>query len=111
MDNAAYDDVNLTPANTDETYSRLRTTQTRTKQKYEVQRTAGIDQSTMHNFEKASKFNTWMICIMMVVLLLLALISIALSVTIFNRITCEQSNVLSQLENTNNNIKSGFSTT
>ena len=81
MDNATYDDVNLTPANTDETYSRLRTTQTKTKQNYELRRTAGIDQSTMHNFEKASKFNTGMICIMMVVLLLLALISIASTVS------------------------------
>ena len=108
MDNATYDEVNLTPANTDETYSRLRTTQNQIKQNYELQRTADIDQSTMHNFKKASKFNTGMTCILMVVLLLLALVSIALLVTVFSHIISEQSNVLSQFENVNNNIKSAL---
>ena len=101
MDNATYDGVNLTPINTDEMYSRLRTTETKIKPSYELQGRADIDQSTL-NGEKQNKskevsnytkFNTVMI-IMMVILLLLTLISIALSVTTLNRL---QTNMLNQL--------------
>ena len=41
-----YDEVNLTPLNTDETYSRLRAIQTNIKARYEPQRRADIDEST-----------------------------------------------------------------
>ena len=104
MDNATYDGVNLTPINTDETYSRLRTVETKIKPSYELQRRPDIDQSTI-NGEKQNKpkdisnylkFNTVMI-IMMVILLLLTLISIALSVTTLNRL---QTNMLNQLHKT-----------
>ena len=52
-----------------------------------------------------SKFNT-VIIITIVILLLITLVSFELSVTTFSRIASEQSKVLSQLENTNDDIKS-----
>ena len=108
-----YDEVNLTPINTDETYSRLRATETKIKPSYELQRTEDVDHRTLKGVKQTnikeppnnSKFNT-VIIITMVMLLLITLVSIALSVTTFNTIASEQSKVLSQLENTNNDIKS-----
>ena len=115
MDNTTYDEVNLTPINTDETYSRLRATETKIKPRYEPQRTENIDHHALKgvkqmNIKESSnnfKFNT-VIIIMIVILLLITLISIALSVTAFNHLAAEQSKVLSLLENTNNDIKSAL---
>ena len=108
-----YDEVNLTPINTDETYSRLRATETKIKPSYELQRTEDVDHRTLKGVKQTnikeppnnSKFNT-VIIITMVMLLLITLVSIALSVTTCNTIASEQSKVLSQLENTNDDIKS-----
>ena len=113
MDNATYDEVNLAPINTDETYSRLRATETKIKPRYESQRTEDIDHHALKgvkptNIKEPSnnfKFNT-VIIIMIVILLLVMLVSIVLSVTTFNRIASEQSKVLSQIKNTNNDIMS-----
>ena len=46
--------------------------------------------------------------IMMVIFLLITFTSIALSVTTFNRLASEQSKVLRQLENSNNDITSAL---
>jgi hypothetical protein len=53
------------------------------------------------NVANTTNFNTVMIT-MMVLFLLITLVSIALSVTTFNCLASEQSKVLSQLKNTNN---------
>jgi hypothetical protein len=115
MDNATYDEVDLTPISTDETYSRLRATEAKSKPRYEFKKTEDTDQCALKGVQqtnatespKATKFNAVLI-IMMVILLIITLISIALSVTTFNRLASEQSRVLSQLENTNNDIKSAL---
>ena len=113
MDNAAYDEVNLTPINNDETYSRLRATESNIKPRHEPQRTdhhalKGVKQTNIKEPSNNFKFNT-VIIIMIMILLLITLVSIALSVTTFNHLASEQSKVLSQLENTNNDIKSALS--
>ena len=114
MDNATYDEVDLTPISTDETYSRLRATETKIKQTYESQKTEDIDHHAMKGVKQINasespntKFNTVMIT-MMVILLLITFTSIGLSVTTFNRLASEQSKILSQLENTNNYIRSAL---
>ena len=56
---------------------------------------------------KHYKFNAVMI-IMMAILLLITLVSIALSVITFNRLASEQSKVQNQLGNTNNYIRSAL---
>ena len=115
MDNAKYDEVDLTPISTDETYSRLRATETKINPSYELQKTEDIDhhalkgvkQTNVSESPNSTKFSTAMI-IMMVILLLITLTSIALSVTTFNRLASEQSKVLSHLENSNNDTKSAL---
>jgi hypothetical protein len=115
MDNATYDEVDLTPISTDETYSRLRATETKSKPRYEFKKTEDTDQCALKGVQqtnttespKATKFNAVMI-IMMVILLIITLVSIALSVTTINRLASEQSKLLSQLENTNSDIKSAL---
>ena len=101
MDNATYDELSLTPINTDETYSRLRTTEAKIKPNYELQRRdqSAIKQEKQNKSKEESsntKFNIVM-TIIMAILLLLTLISIALSMTTFNQLTSEQTNMLSQL--------------
>ena len=54
MDNATYDGVNLTLLNTDETYSRLRTTQTKIQLRYEPQRRADVDQSIIKEVKQVA---------------------------------------------------------
>ena len=114
MDNVTYDELNLTPVDNDETYSRLRTTQTKIKPSNELQRRADTDQTAtkevqQNHLSNKTKFNTVMI-IMIVILLLITLMSIALSVTTLNRLASEQSKMLSQLENTNIDITHQFDT-
>ena len=57
MDIATYDEVNLTPISTDETYSRLRTPQTNVKPRYEPQRRVDIDQNTAKRIKQNEKKN------------------------------------------------------
>ena len=100
MDNATYDEVDLTPISTDETYSRLRATETKIKPSYdELQKTENLDhhvlkgvkQTNVSESPNTTKFSAVMI-IMMVILLLITLTSIALSVTTFSHLASEQSN-------------------
>ena len=110
MDNATYDGVNLTPLNTDETYSRLRTTETKIQPRYEPQRRADIDQSitkeVKQNNTNDSQNNTKhnVMLIIMVIVLLLTFASIALSVATYSRSSFEQSRIQDQIEKTNNDI-------
>ena len=111
MDNRTYEGLDLTPVNTDETYSRLRATQTNNKPRYEPQRRANIDESTTkgatHISTKDTKISTKFIAVLIIgiaVLLLFALISIALSVTTYSQLTSQQSRVLEQINSTNNKI-------
>ena len=98
MDNATYDELNLTPITTDETYSRLRTNETKIKPSYELQRGAGKMQQKKHS---RSIHQT-------IPYLTISLTSIALSVTIINRLTSEQSKLLNQLDKSNADIKSAI---
>jgi dynein heavy chain len=115
MDNATYDEVDLTPISTDETYSRLRATETKSKPSFELKKTEDIDHRAPKRVKQTNatesantvKFNTVML-ILMVILLLITLVSIALSVITFNRLASEQSKVLSQLEYTKNDIRSAL---
>ena len=98
----------LAPVNTDETYSRLRTTQTNIKPRDELQRRADIDQTSIRvlNQNKAKdsiKYNV-MLIILIVLLLILTLVSIALSVATYSRSSSEQSKVQDQLNKTNNDV-------
>ena len=54
MDNATYDELNLTPISNDETYSRLRMTHNKVMQNKEGQRKAGIHQNTSKGMEQTS---------------------------------------------------------
>ena len=105
MDNATYNnELSLTPINTDEIYSRLRTTEIKIEPSYERQKRADIAKKgeKQNDSSNSMKINTVMI-IMMVVFLLISLTSITLSVT-FNQLASEQSNVLSQLHKPNDDI-------
>ena len=103
MENATYNEVGLTPISTDETYSRLRATETKIKPSYELQKTEDIDHHASKGIKKTNasesqntaKFNAVMIT-MMVILLLIMLASIALSVTTFNQSNISQN--LNQLD-------------
>ena len=114
MDNATYDALNLTPSSSDETYySRLRTTQTKSKPSYELQQKENVGQSAIkgakQNSSKDSPNNTKyivMLIIMMVIFVLVTFVSIALSITTYSRLTFEQSKVLSQLDEINDDIMS-----
>ena len=111
MDNGTYEGLDLTPVNTDETYSRLRATQTNNKPRYEPQRRANIDESTIKgathidtkNPQTNTKFNTVLI-IAISVLLLFTIMSAALSVTTYSQLTSQQSRMLEQINSTNNKI-------
>ena len=111
MDNGTYEGLDLTPINTDATYSRLRATQTNNKPRYEPQRRANIDQNptkgATHIDTKVSKTRTKFTVVLMLaiaVLLLFTFISIALSVTTYSQLTSHQSRVLEQINSTNNKI-------
>ena len=114
MDNGTYEGLDLTPVNTDETYSRLRATQTNNKLRYEPQRRANIDESTTKgatyigtkDSKISTKFNVVLtiVLILIAVLLLFTLMSIALSVTTYNQLISQQSRVLQQINSTNNKI-------
>ena len=113
MDNATYDELTLTPINTDETYSRLRITQTKTEPSYELQQRDDINQSAIEGAKQNSskdspnnmKYNVVLI-IMIVVLTLFTSASIALSIITYSQLTSEQSEVLSQQNKTNNAMMS-----
>ena len=109
MDNATYDVLQLSPTNTNETYSTLATLPTATKNNqlsYEEQRKTNIDESKgkevkQHN-SKGTLNKTSLIVVlivMMVILLLITLVSIALSTATISRLNSEQSNVPSNLLN------------
>ena len=70
MDNGTYEGLDLIPVNTDETYSRLRATQTNNKPRYEPQRRANIDESTTkgttHTSTKDSKISTKFIVVLII---------------------------------------------
>ena len=114
MDNATYDELNLTPISNDETYSRLRMTHNKVKPNGERQRKVDIDQSTAKGVKQTStkeapsntKVTAAVLITMIAILLILMLISIVLTVSTFGRLTSEQSNVASQLENQNEQIRS-----
>ena len=101
----------MTPVNTDETYSRLTTIQKKVDPRYEQRRAADIDQSIPKREKQKGSRPNMVLITMMVILLLLTLISIVLSITTYSRLVSEQSNMLSQLDKTNNDIKSAFNTT
>ena len=111
MDNGTYEGLDLTPVNTDETYSRLRATQINNKPRYEPQRRANIDESTIKgathidtkNPQTNTKFNAVLITAISV-LLLFTIMSAALSVTTYSQLTSQQSRVLQQINSTNNKI-------
>ena len=111
MDNATYDEVSLTPLNTDETYSRLRTTQTNIKPRYEQQRRADIDETTAKIVRQSNskdsqnnvKYNTLLI-IVIVILLLFTLASIVLSMITYSQLTSKQSQLLGQIDSTEDEI-------
>ena len=115
MDNATYDELNLTPISNDETYSRLRRTQDEVRPSDDLTRRADIDQNTTvtkgvkQTSTKEAPSNTkfkvitvTVLFTMIVILLLLTLTSIALSVATFSRLTSMQSKMMaSQLDNQN----------
>ena len=115
MESAAYyDEVDHTPVSIDERYStRQEAFEIETNPCYELQKTEVIDdhapkvvkQTTVIESSNTTKVTRVMI-IMMVILLLTTLASIALSVITFHRLVFQQSKVLCQLENTNNDTKS-----
>ena len=110
MDNATYDELNLTPISSDETYSRLRMTHNKIRPSEEGQKKVVIDQSTAKGVKQTStkeapcsiKVTTAVLITMIAILLLLTLTSIALSVATFSRLTSMQSKMMaSQLDNQN----------
>ena len=105
MDNVTYNDLSLIPINTDETYSRLRATETKIEPSYGHQRRADIAQrgEKKNNSSNNTKFNVAIITII-VVLLLISLTSIALSVITFTRLASEQSSMLKQVPKSNDDI-------
>ena len=108
MDNTTYDELNLTPMDSDATYSRLRMTHNKVGPSDEHQRRADINQNTTKGVKQTStkeapsstKVNA-MIITVIVMFLILTLTSIALSVATFSRLTSVQSKLASQLENLN----------
>ena len=108
MDNATYDGLCLTPVNTDETYSRLRTTQTNIKPRDELERRADINQIStkvvnQKNAKDSIKYNIMLIT-MIALLLILTFVSIALSVATYSQSSSEQSKVQDQLNKTNSDV-------
>ena len=109
-------ELNLTPVSNEETYSRLRRTLDEIRPSDDLTRRADIDQNTTQGVKQTStketpsstKITTAVLITMIVILLILILISIVLSVATFSRLTSEQSKVASQLENLNEDIRSGL---
>ena len=93
MENTTYDELNLTPISSDETYSRLRRTHNKVRPSDDLTRRADIDQNTKRRVKqtntKEASSNTKVIAAvlitMIVILLLLTLTSIALSVATFSQ--------------------------
>jgi cell division protein FtsL len=115
MDNATYDElVSVTPVSNDETYSRLRMTQTKVRPSNDLTRRADIDQNTTKGVKQTStkeassntKVLIALLITMIVILLLLMLVSIALSVATVSRLTSLQSQLASQLDNSNDDTRS-----
>ena len=114
MDNATYDGLSVTPINNDETYSRLRMTQTKVRPSDDITKRADIDQSTTKGVKQTStkevpsniKVATAVLITMIAILLILMLTSIALSVATFSRLVSEQSKLASQIDNQNEDIRS-----
>ena len=108
MDNSTYDVLNLSPCNSNETYSTLATVTTKVNQSYETQRQTNVNKSKIkQNDSKGAAYKTKLIVvliIMMVILLLITIVSIALSIATYSHLTSEQSKAPSQLDNTNNDI-------
>ena len=104
-----YDELNLTPISSDETYSRLRRTHNKVRPSDDLTRRADIDQNTTKGVKQTStreaSSNTKVIAAVLITLIvtlfLLTLTSIALSVATFSRLTSVQSKVASKLENLN----------
>ena len=115
MESAAYyDEVDHTPVSIDERYSaRQQAFETEANPCYGLQKTEIIDdhalkavkQTTVIESSNTTKVNRVMI-IMMMILLLTTIVSIVLSGITFHRLLLQQSRVLCQLENTNNDTKS-----
>ena len=122
MDNSTYDVLQLSPTNTNETYSTLATLPIATKnnQSYEAQRKTTINESKVKEVKQDNSKGTpnktrliVVLIVMMAILLLITLVSIALSTATISRLNSEQSNVPSnllnvpsQLDNINNDIVS-----
>ena len=97
-----YDELNLTPISSDETYSRLRRTHNKARPSDDLTRRADINQNTTQRVKQTStkeassntKVTAAVLITMIVILSLLTLISIALSVATFSRLTSVQSKVV-----------------
>ena len=108
IENTTYDEVNQTPNDPDETYSRLRTIKTKINPSYELQRIPSIDQisiegvkqNTTKNSQSCTKFSI-ILFTMTVILLLFTFVSIIISVATYNRLIFEQSRLLGQIDGTN----------
>ena len=115
MDNATYE-LNLTPINTDETYSRLHTTQTKTESEYKLQNRAEIGQSAIKGVKQIDsnhspnsiKYNVVLI-IMIVILLLITLASIAYILSALTQLVTTQNDISQILIQLNNSINELFS--
>ena len=119
MDNATYDELDLTPISNDETYSRLRMTH-KIRPNEVGQRKADIHQNTTKGLmltgtkeaTSNTKVTTAVLVTMIAILLILTLISIALSVATFSRLTPMQSKMMdSQLDNQNEDKSCEFNST
>ena len=107
MDNDhTYEGLDFTSLNTNNMYSRPRTTQTNNEPSYESR--ANIDKSTAkgatHIDTKNSNIINLALIIAIAVLLLFTFMSIALSVTTYSQLISQQSKVLEQINSTNNKI-------
>ena len=104
-----YDELNLMPITSDETYSRLRRTHNKVRPSDDLTRRADINQNTTQGVKQIStkeassniKAIAAVLITMIAILVLLTLTSIALSVATFSRLKSLQSNVVSQLQNLN----------
>ena len=113
MDNATYDELNLSPVSSDETYSSLRRTQDEVRPSDDLTRRTDINQNTAKGVKQTStneassntKVTAAVIITMIVILMILMLISIVLSVATFSRLTSEQSKVATKLDNQNEDIR------
>ena len=111
MENSTYDEVSVTPVNTNETYSRI---QTKINPSYELRCTAHdqgrINKKGNANGSQKNTKSKVVLIIMIVLLLLFMVASIVLSVVTLTSLTFEQSKVLSQLCKTNDDLKTALAT-